>query len=216
MDIINDYWKTRPIREEAPLPTLLNIFYEPDMYYKNEHIKIIKSCLEDNAPILDIGAGDKNLETILKKAGWTGLYYSMDIEGSHSHTYSNIDAIDRQFNALFMCNLIEHMTLAEGIKYLEKAFDILDKDGILVIITVNTRHINRFWESDITHKQPWPYRDSYAILKLIGFTNIKIYLLKESELKPTLKTRLKYLLNMYICKMLGVDSAELLMIIAQK
>jgi len=48
---------------------------------KSETLNIILQyiSLKENYRILDIGAGNKNLETILKRYGYLGDYYSMDV-----------------------------------------------------------------------------------------------------------------------------------------
>lgn len=217
IDLTKDYWGLRSFREKAPKLALIKVSYEDhNLLHENPSIKIIISFLKERAEVLDIGAGDKHLKDILEKTNWRGKYYSMDVENKFHHDYSSFADIDRKFDCVFMCELLEHLKLEEGVEYIEKSYNILKDKGVLVITTPNMNHINCFLRSDITHQQPWPHKDLYAVLKMAGFKLVKGWRVKEITNKFNIKWKIKHFLNRYLCAILGIDFAEGIMFIAVK
>lgn len=217
IDLIKDYWELRAFRAKTPQFGLIKVSYgNPNLLHENPSVRIIISFLKEGAQVLDVGAGDRHLKNILEKANWRGKYYSMDIENKFRHEYADFISIDRKFDCIFMCELLEHLKLEEGIKYIEKSYSILNDNGILVITTPNMNHINCFLRSDITHKQAFPTGDMYAILRMAGFKSVKGWRVKETTRKFNIKWKIKNFLNRYLCLILGVDFAEGMMFVAFK
>ena len=81
-DLYKNYWKLIEYRKEySPTKKVLKAWELKINTPKSETLNIILQyiSLKENYRILDIGAGNKNLETILKRYGYLGDYYSMDV-----------------------------------------------------------------------------------------------------------------------------------------
>lgn len=217
MDIKKRYWDVMKARKKAPTKSPILYAYDvTEAWHKSPDILRIVSYIKQCATLLDIGAGDNKLKEILEKAGWKGSYFSLDIEQNFTHNYNSIEKIGRKFDCITFLETIEHLPLEIGIEYCERAYALLEPKGILIVSTPNIRHLNQFWQGDVTHIRPWPYSDLYAILKLIGFSDIEIFSIKLVNPIPTMKDNLIFILRKYMCKIIGVDFTEGIMAFAQK
>ena len=219
MNLNNRFWDFLLLREEmeTPLP-VLKIIDNPGAWTRNPTSKIIKERIDEKYTILDIGAGDRRLKTILEKIFRKELknYFSLDIDKKFTHDYKHIDEVERKFDAIFMMEFIEHVHLEQGIALLEKAYSLLKPKGYIFLSTPNVDHANQFLRSNITHIQHWPQRDLYAILRLIGFDNIEGYRISIRPNKVDLKKHTKYFLQRVLCRILDIDYAHGIFFFGQK
>ena len=70
-----------------------------------------------------------------------------------------------------MFHVIEHMTLDQFLQLLRDTMRLLS-DGLLILATPNILSPGAF-ERDIDHKQPFPWYDLYALLRLF-FRNVDV------------------------------------------
>lgn len=118
--------------------------------------------------LLDVGANDRRFEQILVNSGYSGSYESVDF--NEGHDYFEFLSVKGSFDCVTMFELIEHLSLEDGIAYIKHASELLAEGGTFIISTPNADHANHIWRSDITHIQPWPARDLWAILQECGFS----------------------------------------------
>jgi len=74
-----------------------------------------------------------------------------------------------------MLELLEHLPLQLGLRFLDHAIDLLPPGGVLVIGTPNPRHAHHMWGSDFTHVRPWPAHDLWALCAVAGLEQIEVY-----------------------------------------
>jgi SAM-dependent methyltransferase len=219
IDLQRDYWKLIKLRDELPRMPVVEVIDDPERWHLNPTIKTALAAIGTTSSVLDVGAGDRRLERILLAAGWRGSYKSLDIEGSVSHDYSSIDDVVGTFDAIFMMEVMEHLQLDVGLRYLDFAAGHLREGGHLLVSTPNMDNINRLWKTDITHIQQYPARDLYALLRLSGFAGaIKGYrvLLSSRSRGLSAKQALRLALKRIICKILDADHTEGIFFVAEK
>ena len=214
-EFYKNFWKFREFRSNLPVVNLITSYN--DMPKKSEGlIKVLKRVGRNNT-VLDVGAGDMILKKYLLEAGFKGIYKSMDLETTHTHDFSTLEDISGKYDCVFMFEIIEHLTLESCLKYLTKAHEVLNNAGRLFLSTPNIDHINALWRSNITHIRQYPIRDLYALLRLMNFNGkIDLYRVYRRPYRFKLKSKIREILRIFISKILGVDYAGDIMIIAEK
>jgi SAM-dependent methyltransferase len=214
-EFYKNYWNMLELRRNSPRMKLLKAY--TDNLKKNEVFLTSMERIGKNDSVLDIGAGDKKVQENLLEAGFSGVYKSMDIDSTYTHDFNSLEDITGEYDCVFMLELIEHLELEVSLKYLEKAFKVLKKGGRLFLSTPNIDHINKLWKHDITHIRQYPAKDLYAILRLMNFNGeINIYRIHIRPYRHTLKSKIKEILKIIITKIIEVDYASGIMIIAEK
>ena len=117
--------------------------------------------------LLDIGCSDgmfyKFLEFNKVSPRYSGLETDESVRAGFP-LFRSINEIHSSFRIITMFHVIEHMTLDQSLRLLQDATRLLS-DGILVLATPNILSPGVF-DRDIDHKQPFPWYDLYAILRL--------------------------------------------------
>jgi len=135
---------------------------------------LLAGFLKDGDSLLDIGAGDRNLERFLSGRGLNLRYSSCDTDTTFKHDYHDMDSIDSAFDAVAAFEVIEHMDPGSVLVYFKKVVEILERDGVFVVSTPNVCHPVVFWR-DCTHITPFRYDELYGLLAEAGFGEIEIY-----------------------------------------
>lgn len=136
---------------------------------------ILLQYLGEREPILDVGAADRLLGSFLVARGYRGKYFSVD-NNELVHDYEEFLAVRDNFQCIIMFELIEHLPLDLGVEYINHAYSLLDKNGLLMMSTPNASHPTQFWRSDVTHIRPWPAADLYGVVRQAGFQEtVSIY-----------------------------------------
>jgi len=149
-----------------------------------------------NISVLDIGANNRVFKKYLNK----NIYYnSFDIDNNNFHDFYKLKDINKKYDVIVMFACIEHISKDDFINnYLVKIYEILKKDGILIISTNNIFH-NLGIRTDITHVQAYHPRDLNSILINHGFLSGKCYRVTKINLffKIVYNFISKYLLRPY-------------------
>jgi hypothetical protein len=111
-----------------------------------------------------------------------------------------------------MLELLEHLPLEVGLRFLDHAVRCLAPGGTLVISTPNPAHPNRVAASDVTHLHAWPAHDLWCLLTIAGLRDIEVHRL----LLCTPKRRPFVPLQIGLAKLLAVDAADALIVLATK
>jgi len=219
MNLSKRFWDFLALREEmqSSLP-VLKVKDDPKEWAKNLTIRRITEIIDDSSFILDIGAGDKRLKTMLEDAFKKRMknYFSLDIDEKYTHDYKDIQEVKRKFDAIFLMEFLEHLHLNAGIAILEKVHTLLKPGGYIFLSTPNVEHANQLWKSNITHISHWPSRDLYAILRLIGFEKIEGYRIFIGPSNMNLKKHIKYFSQRLLCRILDLDYAHGIFFLGQK
>jgi 2-polyprenyl-3-methyl-5-hydroxy-6-metoxy-1,4-benzoquinol methylase len=214
------YWELIKFRNDFnPSRIVLQSWDDEKTVTQTDTFKILKYCLEEYSTpkILDVGAGSRKLKRTIEIMGLKYFYKSLDISKGVQHDYIDIKAINEKFDIVTMLELIEHLALDLSLQYMSKAFEILNKNGSLIISTPNINHINQLWKQDITHIQQYPAKDIYSILRMIGFSGvIKVYRINLRSPKMNLKKFILEQTRIVLNKILGTDYAHGILIVAKK
>lgn len=159
--------------------------------------------VKNGTSLLDMGANDRGLYEMIKKAKKEVDYFSFDIDKTLPHDYYSIEDIDREFDIITVFEVVEHLPVDEVFTLLENARKLLKENGAIVISTPNVYHPVRFWR-DCTHITPFAYDELVGLLISVGFSSFKCYRVKN---KIRGKDHFKYWLFKPFIKFLGIDFA---------
>jgi 2-polyprenyl-3-methyl-5-hydroxy-6-metoxy-1,4-benzoquinol methylase len=162
--------------------------------------------------ILDVGAGNRYWKDVLERLGIEGSYQSTDVESHHDHDFADFFAIRSSFDAILMLELLEHLPVEAGLRFIDHAISLLDPGGVLVLGTPNPAHAHWAWSADFTHIRPWPARDLWAILLVVGFQDVEVY----RQMLTNRRRQLTLPLQMALSKLLELDPAHGLLAFGRK
>ena len=75
----------------------------------------LRGIIKDNMTLLDIGSGMKGMKDEIANLGIKVTYKSMDVDRGNEHDYYEVSSINETFDAIIMFEVIEHMSLQEGL-----------------------------------------------------------------------------------------------------
>ncbi len=183
-----------------------------DLKILRKRFPFILKNIKEGEKILDVGAYDRAIESRLKRHLPNILYKSVDIDRQKFHDFYSLDHVNETFDLVFLFEVIEHLTIEEGINVLRKIYNLLNPEGRLILSTPNIFNPGRFWR-DASHKQAYCYDELAGILLAQGYEIKEIYRTYNDALH-------KYLFRVYIMshihRYLGIDFAKSILILAQK
>lgn len=162
--------------------------------------------------LLEIGAGDRRLKNLLMRSWGELNYSSCDVDQNYPHDFQDINLIPGEYDIICAFELIEHLELKEAKKLLEKSFQLLVSGGRIVLTTPNIYYPSGFLR-DVTHRTPWCYDELGGMLCLAGFNVSHIYRLYNDSL---LKKFTKRIVFYFLFRLLGIDFAKQIIIVAEK
>jgi 2-polyprenyl-3-methyl-5-hydroxy-6-metoxy-1,4-benzoquinol methylase len=155
-------------------------------------LELALELIPNGAKVLDIGAGNRWLEKELKNRKKKCIYKSMDIDKSYKHDYYNLQKINTRFDFVVMFAVVEHLALEEALIYFKKIARISNN---LILTTNNPFFPAGFFFDDVTHKQAYSPRTIYALLRMTGFKEVKVFRISPSKFN-TFKTFISYITNL--------------------
>ncbi len=183
-----------------------------DLKILRKRFPLMLKTIQDGEKILDIGASNRNLEERLKRHFPRLIYKSMDIDREQFHDFYSLGEIQESFNAIFLFEVIEHLSLDEGVHLLKRVYDLLDQEGRLILTTPNIFNPSRFWR-DATHQVAYCYDELGGLLLAQGF-QIKAMYRTYSDAYH------RYLFRLYVMaplhRYLGIDFAKSILVVAEK
>ena len=208
------YWRLLEVRANFPGAPLIQI--SPDWREKSPPsgpaARLFVEHLAGARTVLDVGAGDRYWSEVLRRLGIDADYRSADLEPRHNHDYGDFLSVEHRVDAVLMLELLEHLTLEVGLRFIEHAVALLKPGGVLVIGTPNAHHPHWVWSSCVTHIRPWPMQDLWAICKLAGLTRVTVY----RQMLVTPRRRLLLPAQLALSRLLGIDPAHGLLLFARK
>jgi SAM-dependent methyltransferase len=208
-NLVNDYWRFRRHKESyRGASGYLEI--KPDW---REHLpqsagqsgEFLRRILGDAKSVLDVGAGDRLYARVFQQLGISAKYHSADPDDSFTHDYGDFLDITDRFDAITMFELIEHLDVGAGLRFMEHAHSLLTDGGTLLISTPNPHHPNQVWRSEVMHVRPWPSPDLYGALRLSGFGRVEIH---RQHLVATGRRKLLLPVHKAMYRLMDLDHAQ--------
>jgi predicted SAM-dependent methyltransferase len=146
------------------------------------------------------------------KLGIKLSYKSMDVDRSNQHDYYDVDSINEKFDAIIMFEVIEHMSLQEGLELLKKLYAITNERGIIILSTPNIFNPARYMR-DATHQTFYAYDELCGLLNIAGFDVKEVYRSYNDAFH-------RYLCKVYLFgwlfRFLGIDYAYSIFVVGEK
>ena len=206
MRVEDIYWRVIDRRVYFPGAPLIKI--RPDwreqLRPSGPAAELFVHHLSSARTVLDVGAGDRYWKNVLERLGLELSYQSADVDSVHDHDFTNFLAVESSFDAILMLELIEHLPLELGLRFLDHAIDLLNPGGVLVVGTPNAAHAHRVWSADFTHVRPWPAADLWAVLVVGGLDDVEVYRQMLTNRRRQLTTPLQAVL----ARLLEIDPAH--------
>jgi len=173
---------------------------------------LFKRFLRDGMRVLDVGAGFRGAEKEIKRSGISIDYKSMDIDKSICHDYYDLSEIKEDFDAILLFEVIEHLSLEDGINLLKDLNGLTKKNGIIIVSTPNIFNPSRFMR-DATHKTFYAYDELSGVINLSGYHIEEIYRSYNDAFH-------RYFFKVYVAGFLfrtfGIDYAYSIFIVGRK
>lgn len=173
----------------------------------------VAAALRSCGSVLDVGAGDRAWEALLRRAGVTAAYRSCDTETAHEHDERDFLAVREPVDAILMLDLLEHLDADTGVAFVEHAAQRLAPGGVLVLSTPNPAHPTSYQASDFTHVRPWPAADLRGLCLAVGLTDVAVHRIQH-VVSRSHAARLP--LQRLVARLLGVDPADHLLVVARR
>jgi len=177
---------------------------------KRSHL--LKGMLRDGMTLLDIGAGMKGMKAEIANLGIRLTYKSMDVDRSNPHDYYDVESISERFDAIIMFEVIEHMSLQEGLDLMKKLYSIMNEKGIIILSTPNIFNPGRYMR-DATHKTFYAYDELCGLLNITGFNIKEVY---RSYNDAIHRFFLKVYMLGWLFRFLGIDYAYSIFVVGEK
>ncbi len=175
--------------------------------------ELMKRVLRDiSGSVLDVGGSKGFLGELCKSNPAVTEYRNMDIDPGVRRDYGGLDEIDRTFDAVFVLDVIEHISLDKGADLLLGCASLLNPGGSIILTLPNNLHPTAFG-ADVTHVTSYRYHELGALLLICGFTNISI---SRVSAKKKRGHRLMAHLLAPIMRFMDVDFATGILIRAKK
>lgn len=167
--------------------------------------KIYLKYFKGKQNVLDIGCGRGEMLELLKENGIEnskGIDINNDMVEYCKSKGLNVEradalgylqnATDNLLDGIIISQVIEHLASDDIIKLIQLSYEKLNKDGILILETINPQCLSVFANSfylDLSHNKPVHPFTARFMMKSEGFKNIEIlYLSKILEEIPNIKS----------------------------
>jgi predicted SAM-dependent methyltransferase len=209
-----NYWQRKEL-----LKTKILTFPVIKWWQSNELCEVerlIFDNVKDRENILDIGAGDLKLKHKFQQAGYSGDYHTQDIGEEFTYDYNELSEIANQYSAIICLDVIEHLSLADGLSLIHKLSSLLTDDGVMIIQTPNGRCVRNPLISDMTHIHCYNLPDLWAYLTCMSL-RVEGFRVVFEALDKSYLQRLRELFGRYIItRLFGLDYADNIFIVAHK
>jgi 2-polyprenyl-3-methyl-5-hydroxy-6-metoxy-1,4-benzoquinol methylase len=209
-----NYWKRKELRDSHQPHFPVKSWWTSEGLCELE--QIIFDQIKSKSAILDVGAGDLQMQHKFHQAGFQGMYHTQDIGQEFTYTYATVAEIHQTYGAILCFDVIEHLELNVGLELLHELIARLEPGGILVIQTPNARCVRNPLISDMTHLHCYNILDLWSYLTALGLqaNGCRVVLNKQ---KIGFLQKLSGLLSRYIITQhLGLDYADNIILFAKK
>ena len=159
--------------------------------------------LPHGARVLDVGAGDRRVGERLAALRPDLAYESVDVDPAGGHDHASLADAPPGYDGALLLEVIEHLSLPDGLALLREIRGRLRPGGVLVVSTPNIGHPWAYLR-DATHVTPYAHDELAGVLSLAGFEVTALFRLFHSS---WLRSVLRRGLAAPFHRVLGVDFA---------
>ncbi|HOJ70408.1 MAG TPA: methyltransferase domain-containing protein [Syntrophorhabdaceae bacterium] len=174
--------------------------------------ELIRRYLKNSITVLDVGAGKRGMEQEIRKMGIDLVYKSMDIDRGNRHDYYDLSEVSDSFHVILLFEVIEHLSLQDGIGLLKRLYELTKENGIIIASTPNIFNPSRFMR-DATHKTFYAYDELCGIMNLAGYNITAVY---RSYNDAFHRYILKVYLMGFMFRFFGIDYANSIFVVGQR
>jgi hypothetical protein len=209
-----NYWQRKEILKTAdPKYSVLRWWRSVGL---SEVEKVIFDRVKNKDSILDVGAGDLQIKSKFQVAGYTGEYHTQDIGEEFIYDYKSLDEINRKYLAILCLDVIEHLTIDDGLALLHQLSSLLAPGGVMIVQTPNGRCIRNPLISDMTHLHCYNLPDLWAYLTCMKMKVEGFRVVLGSENSGYIQKILAIVSKYVITRIIGLDYADNIIVIAHK
>jgi SAM-dependent methyltransferase len=187
----HDFWDLKLVRKRLPLSL---------------------EYLKDGEKVLEIGASNRELEKRIKGRLPRVVYKSLDIDPAYPHDYSSFDEIRESFDLVLLFEVIEHLSLEEGMEMVGRIYQILNPGGRVILTTPNVYTPGQYWK-DAAHLVPYHYEELGGLFLSRGFEIVEMRRIFRKSLAGFI---LKGYVLSPLFRFLGIDFSESILLVGRK
>lgn len=178
-----------------------------------KHLRdVLLAAVPARGRVLEVGAGQRKIEALLKKHRPAVRYESFDIDPHGEHDYRDWSEVPGGYDCVLALEVIEHLPLAEIPDWLAQLAAVLKPGGRLVLSTPNTFYPPAYLR-DATHCTPLCYDELAGLVTGAGLAVQHIYRVYNDPLPRMLLRRFVF---GWLFRLLGLDFARQIALIAQR
>jgi SAM-dependent methyltransferase len=164
------------------------------------------------ASVLEIGAADRRMKSLLEQRRGPVAYESLDIDPSGGHEYDDLDQVQRTYDGVFAFEVVEHLPLEEIHPWLMRIRELLRPGGWLLLSTPNTFYPPAYLR-DATHRTPLCYDELAGLVSAAGLEVTHVTRVYHDPLHRRL---LRQFLFGWLFRLIGIDYARQIVLAAAK
>lgn len=162
--------------------------------------------------VLEVGAGDRSMGLSIAERFPLVGYQSLDIDPQGNHDYHDWSEVDRQFDAVFAFEVIEHLPIEAIPGWLDQIAARLAPGGRLLISTPNTYYPPAYLR-DATHRTPLCYDELAGLVSAAGLEVDRVVRIYHD---PVHRKLLKRFAFGWLFRLLGFDYARQIVLVAHR
>ena len=205
----NSSWSTQFAARRRAVQTFGKLY---DLPLAKRARDVLLAELRPGWRVLEIGAGDRNLEQRVRARAAAIEYFSLDPDPAQPHDYRDWSEVDETFDCCFALEVVEHLTLDELQPWLAELLTHTRVGGVVVLSTPNTYYPPAYLR-DVTHRTPLCYDELAGLLSRAGFEPSAIYRIYHDPLPRWLLRRVCF---GWLFWMLGLDYARQIVVVARR
>jgi hypothetical protein len=208
--IYENYWTRKKLRANCPhFPVIATSGKKLD----GDVLRVTAQALRGKTRLLDVGAGSLEVRDALLAVGFSGAYETLDVGTEYRYTYQSIEEVSGRFDAILLLDVVEHLSLADGLSLLRKLVGLLGERGVLIVQTPNGRCVRSPFSSDMTHVHSYNLPDLWAFLKALD-CDTEGYRVAFRQGSGLVNQMLGLASRAVVTRLLGLDYADNILLIA--
>jgi hypothetical protein len=178
-----------------------------------KHLReVVVGAVPAEGRVLEVGAGERKIQSLLRRHRPGARYESLDIDPQGEHDYREWSEVSDRLDCVLALEVIEHLTLEEISPWLSKIAEVLRPGGRLVLSTPNTFYPPAYLR-DATHRTPLCYDELAGLVAGAGFEVERLCRVYNDPLPRMLLRRYA---SGWLFRLLGIDFARQIALVARR